>query len=112
MICFASTGSHLIPQGRELASPRVDEPIADLLDVSLIQRNAVLIDLKYLADCEIRAGHEHLLVLFTGIRMVQVLVKPLLEDLSGGLREVPTPALVLRVDGVAENAKIRLRPMR
>lgn len=73
--------------------------------------NAGLHGLKYLADCEIRAGHEHLLVLFAWIRMVQVLMKPLLEDLSSGLREVSTPALVLRVDGVAENAKIRLRPM-
>lgn len=58
------------------------------------------IKITYLIDCKACSGHEHLLVLLARIRVIQMRMKPGLEDLGDGFRKVPSAASVPCVGGI------------
>lgn len=52
--------------------------------------------------------HKHLLILFTGIRVIKMLMEPSPQNIRNRLRQIPPSPLRLRINGVSHDSEIPL----
>lgn len=67
---------------------------------------------SYLTDRKTSSGHKHLLIFLTGVRMVQMLMKPSAQNISHGLGQVSPTAFTFGINRVSHNSEIGLLRMR